>query len=98
MIQVYPIATAVAVGIVVVVAAAAIGEVVVEVGATYGSPGHRGIEAPRRANGSTASLLHHGCMIPRLAIKFSARGAPCSDFLVSSHPFDWIEWAIPVAT
>ena len=32
-----------------VVVAAAIGEVVVEVGATCGSPGHHGIEARRRA-------------------------------------------------
>ena len=48
MITVYPIATAVAVGIVVVVAAAIGVRVVVEVGATCGSPGHRGIEARRR--------------------------------------------------
>ena len=34
---------------VVVVVAAAIGEVVVEAGETYGSPGHQGIEARRRA-------------------------------------------------
>ena len=53
---------------------------------------------PGDGRGSTASLLHHGCMIPLLAIKISARGAPCPDFLVSSHPFDWIEWALPIAT
>ena len=32
---------------------------------------------PGEEHGSTASLLNHGCMIPLLAIKFSARGAPC---------------------
>ena len=41
---------------------------------------------PGEEHGSTASLLNHGCMIPLLAIKFSARGAPCPDFLVSSRP------------
>ena len=56
------------------------------------------VERPGDGCGSTTSLLHHGCMIPLLAIKFSARGAPCPDFLVSSHPFDWIEWALPIAT
>ena len=39
--------------------------------------------------GSAPSFLHHGCMVPLLAIKFSVRGAPCPNFLVSSHPFDW---------
>ena len=43
--------------------------------------------------GPTVSILHPGCMIPLLAIKFSASGALCSDFLVSSHPFNWIKWA-----
>ena len=79
--------------VVVVVDDAAIGEIVVDGGAICGSPGNHGIEA----RGSTASLLHHGYMIPLLAIKFSARGALCTDFLVSSHSFDWIEWALPIA-
>ena len=35
--------------VVVVIVVAAIGEVVVEAGATYGSPGHHGIETRRRA-------------------------------------------------
>ena len=78
----------------------AIGEVVVEVGATCGIPGNHGIYALMYGDGrvSTASLLHHGCTIPLLAIKFPARGAPYPDFLFSSHPFDWIEWALPIAT
>ena len=82
----------------VVVVVAALGVIVVEVGATCGSSGHHGIEARRRATtvgrGLTASLLHHGCMITLLAIKFSMRGAPCPDFLVSSHPIIWIEWVL----
>ena len=54
---------------------------------------------PGYGSGSTASLLHHGSMIPiAINIKFSARDAPCPDFLVSSHPFDWIEWSLPIAT
>ena len=46
---------------VVVAGAAAIGEIVVEAGATYGSPGHHGIEARRRAwidPFSSASWVH----------------------------------------
>ena len=65
-------------GQVVVVVAAAIDEVF-EAGATCGSPGHHGIE-PGDGRWSTDSLLHHGCMIPLLTIKLSARGAPCSNF------------------
>ena len=83
--------------VVVVVVAAAIGEVVVEAGSTCGSPGTRGIEARRRAwvdRFSSAPWV----LIPLLAIKFSVRGAPCPHFLVSSHPFDWIEWALTIAT
>ena len=52
----------------------------------------------RDGRGSAASLLHHGCMIPLLTIKFSSRGAPCPDFLVSSHPIDWIVWVLPITT
>ena len=44
--------------VVVVVVVAAIGEVIVEVGATYGSPGHHAIDP---------SLLH-GCMVHLLTI------------------------------
>ncbi len=83
-----------------VVVAAAIGEVVVvEVGAVLLAV-VPGIMASWLGNGRgpNASLLHHGFMIPMLAIKLSARGAPCPDYLVSWHPFDWIEWTLHIAT
>ena len=43
------------------------------------------------AGSTCGSSGHHG-------IKLSARGVPCPNSLVSSHPFDWIEWALPIAT
>ena len=83
--------------VVVVVVDAAIGEIVVEVRRLAVVQGIMALW-PGDGRGLTASLLHHGCMIPMLAIKFFARGAPCPDFLVSLHPFDWIECALPMAT
>ena len=53
---------------------------------------------PGEGRGSTAPLLHHGCMIPLFVIKNPARGTPCPYFLVSWHSFDWIEWTLPIAT
>ena len=44
------------------------------------------------ARGPITSLLQYGCMIPLLAIKFSVSGTPRPNFLVYSHPFDWIVW------
>ena len=76
--------------VVVVVVDAAIGEILLRLGRLAVVLGIMALW-PRDGRGLTASLLHHGCMIPLLAIKFFARGAPCPDFLVSLHPFDWIE-------
>ena len=80
-----------------VVVAAAIGEVVVVEVETVLLAEVLWIMASRLGDGrgSTASLLHHGCTIPLLAVKFFARCAPCPHFLVSSHPFDWIECPPP---
>ena len=60
------------------------GVVVVVVAAAIG-------EVVVEAGSTSGSPGHHG-------IELSARGALCPNSLVSSHPFDWIEWALPIAT